>query len=231
MTYEDVVIAALARTLDWDGEFPSARQPMYRRIGKRQQQLFTMASKINPDYWGTCAIATIDPTDLNVDLRLLDGGLNVDQSVGVQRIEIQDEGTSSLTSGDQVHIVSINDRDAELAPRVTIRDLIIASVGTDLTGVTSLAVYYPRYPDMPATSEDGTTALELQQAHDELLVIDLTKDLVRKTLSMDPATKTAIQGLLDAEEKEALGPYLDDVGAFAVGQAHRFSEPRPTSTR
>lgn len=230
MTYEEVVEAALARTLDWDGEFPSTRLPMYRRIGTRQQQLFSMASKVNPDYYGSEAGAPLD-AQYRLDLKDLAGLADLDQALGVQRIIILDAGASSYTAGDEVNIVSIDDIDADLPPRVTIRDQIIKGVGTDLVDVVSLCVKYPRVSDMPENSEDGTTDIQLIEAYQELLVIDLTKDLVRKCMSMDPTVKAAVQQVLNEEEQELLAMYMADVRAFAIGQHQRFGEPVSTATR
>ncbi len=233
MTYDEVVEAALARTMDWDGEFPSSRLPMFRRVGTRQQQLFSFASKVNPDYYGRCATGDIDANGC-LDLRDLAGATApVDQAAGIQYIEVKDAGTHpTLLPGDEVHMVSVADQlNAEVAPRVTVRDFVIRGVGSDLTGVVSLDVFYPRVTDMPLVGEDGTTVIELLEQHQELLVIDLTKDLVRKTMGMEVAVKAAIQGILDTEESVALENYLEDIKAFSIGQKHRFSEPAPTATR
>lgn len=230
MTYEEVVENALSRTLEFDGEFPSTRLPMYRRIGQRQQQLYTAASKINPDYYGQRAGAALD-SEFRLDLRDLDGATNLDQAVGVQRVEIQDAGTSSYTTGDEVNIVSVDDVEADIAPRVSIRDQIIKGIGVDLTNVVSLCVYYPRIPDMPLTAEDGTTDIDLQEAYQELLIIDLTMYLVRKSLSLNTEVKAGILGALKEEEGGALTQYLSDVATYHIGQHHRFSEPVSTATR
>jgi len=231
MTYEDVVIATLARTLEWDAEFPSTRLPMFRRIGIRQQQLFCLASKSNPDYYGRCATGDIDANGC-LDLRdLATAVAPVDQAAGVQYIEINDPGTGVHPTGTEVHIISIGDQAADIAPRATLRDFIIRGIDLDLEGVISLDVYYPRVPDMPLVGEDGTTVLELLEQHQELLVIDLTKDLIRKTIDLSPEVKAAVKGILDQEEADALANYLEDIRGFAIDQAHRFSEPIPTATR
>ncbi|MCL7965370.1 MAG: hypothetical protein M8858_08130 [marine benthic group bacterium] len=230
MTYEEVVEAAMARGLDWDADFPSTRLPLYRRIGTRQQQLFTMASKANPDYYGVKAGAAIDAND-ELNLRDMAGVPAVDQAAGVQRIEIGDHGTSSYADGDEVHTISIDDPDAALAPRVTLRDMVIKGFGTDLDNVTSLCVYYPRYPDMPDNDEDGSTDLEISEAYTELLVIDLTKYLVKKTLSIEADVKARVMEELEKEEQEQFASYMSDVVAFSLGQSRRFSEPPSTTSR
>jgi hypothetical protein len=230
MTYEEVVEAAMARGLDWDADFPSTRLPLYRRIGTRQQQLFTVASKANPDYYGVKAGAALDAND-ELDLRDLAGLPAVDQAAGVQRIEIGDHGTSSYADGDEVHTISIDDPDAALAPRVTLRDFVIKGYGTDLDNVTSLCVYYPRYPDMPENDEDGSSELTMADRYSELLVIDLTKYLVKKTLTLEADVKSRILEELKVEEQELFASYMSDVGAFTIGQSRRHSEPPTTATR
>lgn len=226
MTYEEVVEAALSRTLEWDGEFPSTRLPMYRRIGTRQQQLFTKGSKVNPTYYGVKAGAALD-ANRELDLRDMAGVPAVNQAVGVQRVEIGDPGTSTWVAGDRVAIVDVDDIEADLAPRVTLRDFVLKAVGTDLDLVTSLCVYYPRYPDMPANTEDGTTDVEMSETFSEMLVIDLTKYLLRKTLGIESGVKTAMMAALAEEEGEEMAVYVMDIAAFGIGQSHRFSEPQP----
>jgi len=231
MTFAEVVENALARTLDFDAEFPSTKLPMYRRIGVRQQQLFTLASKINPDYYGSEAGGVLD-ANYQLDLRDLAGLADLDQAVGIQRVEILDHGTSTVhADGDEVNIVSIDDIDADLSPRVTIRDQVLRGVGTDLLNVTSLCMKYPRVADMPDTDEDGTTDVEVPEPHQELLVVDLTKHLVKKCISMDGEVKVAIVGTLDTEEGELAALYMSDVQNFAIGARHRFSEPAGTRTK
>lgn len=230
MRYEEIVVNALARTLEFDAEFPSTRLPMYRRVGTRQQQLYTFASKRNPDFYGVSASANLNADD-ELDLKDMAGVPAVNQSVGVQRVEICDHGTSTYTDGDRVNIVSIDDIEADLAPRATLRDYVIKGVGTDLNNVTSLCVYYPKYPDMPDTDEDGTTEISIAEAHAELLIIDLTKHLLRKCMSMEATVKAAHMASLTEEEGEALAAYLADIDAFGIGQSHRFSEPAGATTR
>lgn len=231
MTYEDVALATLARTMEWDAEFPSTRLPMFRRIGTRQQQLFSIASKLNPEYFGRCATGDLDASGC-LDLRdLATAAAPVDQAAGIQHIEVNDPGTGVHATGTEVTVVSIADHDAEVVPRATVRDFVIRGVDLDLEGVVSLDVYYPRVSDMPAVGEDGTTDLELLEQHQELLVIDLTKDLIRKTLDMGPEPKAAVTAILEGEEATLMANYLEDIRGFAIEQAHRFSEPIPTATR
>ncbi len=203
---------------------------MYRRIGKRQQQLMSMASKVSPDYHGACATGDLDSTGC-LDLRDLETAAGLDQAGVIQRLEVNDPGTSGLPTGTQVHLISRDDLKAAVAPRATLRDRIIRGIEPDLDGVTSIDVYYGRIADMPATAEDGTTDLEMHEVHQELLIIDLTKDLVRKALELSPEAKAAILAILDVEEQAALADYTNDVAAFASAQEKRFSEPPPTATR
>lgn len=230
MTYEEVVENALARTLDFDGQFPSSRLPMYRRVGKRQQQLMSMASKVSPDYHGACATGVLDVNGC-LDLRDLETATNLDQAGVIQRFEISDPGTSVFPTGTQVHLVSRDDVKAGIAPRATLRDRFIKGVALDLDGVVSIDVWYGRIADMPLAAEDGTTDLEMHETHQELLIIDLTKDLVRKALELSPEAKGAILAILETEEQAALADYTNDVAAFASAQEKRFSEPPPTATR
>lgn len=228
-TLEQLAIVALARALDFDAEVPSTRQVHWRRLQLRQQQLFSIASRLNPDYYGVSASGVLDA---NAALNLDDLATTalVDQAVGIQRIEIDDAGTSGLTTGDDVNIVSVDDIDADLSPRVTLRDFIIRGVGSDLTNVTSLCVFYSRIPDLIQEAL-GTETVQLPEQYQELLVVDLLRDMISKTISMEATTKTAVLELLTGEESGLMDPYLKEVATFQHGQRHRFSEPVPSSTR
>jgi hypothetical protein len=84
---------------------------------------------------------------------------------------------------------------------------------------------------MPDNDENGSTDLQVAEVYSELLVIDLTRYLVRKTLSIEADVKAKIIETLDAEEQEHLAIYMADVTAFALGQSRRFSEPPATAVR
>lgn len=230
MTYEEIVENALARTLDFDGQFPSSRRPMYRRIGKRQQQLMSIASKVSPDYHGVCATGDLDANGC-LDLRDLATAAGLDEAAAIQRFEVNDPGTGIHPTGTKIHLVSIDDVKAAVAPRATMRDRFIKGIEPDLDGVTSIDVYYARIADMPLATEDGSTTLDMHDQHQELLIIDLTKDLVRKALQIEPESKAAILQILDNEETGALADYATDLSGFASNQEKRFSEPPPTATR
>ena len=228
-TTEDLALVAMSRALEFSSEVPTTRSLMWRRLQVRQAQLFAMAAKLNPDYFGALAEGTLDGT-LRVDLRDLVGDAILDPAGTVQRVEIKNIGTSALVSGDRVNLVSIDDVDAELAPRMTLRDFVLKGVGTDLTGVTSVCVAYSRVPDVIAAA-DGTEIFSLPDQYQELLVVDLTRDLLRKTLALGVEERATAIALVEAEEAPLLADYQAEVAVFPQGASHRFSEPPGTTTR
>lgn len=224
MTYDEIVDYALARALDFGGQFPSTRPVYYRRIEIRQQQLFTMASRVNPDYFGVTAKGTLD-ANYKLNLADLDTATDLDPTAAITRVLVLGPGTHpTLQAGDEITIVPETDEDAFLPPRMTLRNFILAGVDDDLEGVATVCVHYGYRPQNNTAPMDGTETAELPQVFQELLVIDLSAYMVRQTLSMDAETKAAALQILQAEEKEMLDPFLAEVADYANAQASRFGD-------
>lgn len=228
MTLQEIVEQALARAADMDLKVPSAKSVMWRRISLRQQELFSRAAKLNPDWAGVSAIAPLavwagGPA---VDLSdLIDPAEGADL---VSRIEISDKGASAYAVAQEVNIVKLVDANIADPPRVTIRNRIVQAVGADLAGVLSLKVFYSRIP-LPMDTAD--CLVDVPMPHDELLVIDLTKWLAKKTISLDTATRTAIIQSLEGEEKEALDNFDGYVARYSDATISRFAGSRFASGR
>jgi len=191
---------------------------MYRRLSVRQQQLFARAAAINPEYYGVCAVAPLS----NGAVDLKDLGDPVYRADSLSRIEIADKGTSGYANGDEVHVVALTDPDAALPPRVTVRNGVVAQVGTDLNGVVSLRVFYSRLP-LSIGPNDGSKELELLDPFQELLVVDLARYLVEHTLGLDATLRGQALPLLEAEEKDLLALFDAHVKAYtAAAETGRF---------
>ncbi len=202
---------------------------MWRRLQVRQAQLFSLAGKVNPEYFGARAQANLD-ANLAADLRDLVGNATLDPASTVQRVQVQDAGVSSLTTGDRIAIVSLDDIAAEEAPRMTLRDFVLRTVGTDLTGVVSICVAYSRVPNVVAAA-NGTEILALPDQYHELLVIDLAVDLLKKTIGLGVEQRVAAISVLEQELAPLLADFQSEVAVFPEGASHRFSEPPPTTRR
>lgn len=219
MTVEELVVQALARARVWSSDFPTARSVLYRRVGVRQQQLYTRSGRINQDWAGICATATLSSGAAD----LKDMASPVKAASQITLVEIADEGTSTYSSGDEVNIVPGDDaKDAAFAPRATIRNMVLEGVGTDLDLVTSVKVFYVKLPFAIAAT-DGAVEIELPEPHDELLIVDLARFI----LKLAPGTDRTQEGIetLTAEEADALQSFDAYVGGFANQQA-RFG-PTP----
>lgn len=223
MILSEVVTQALARAVDFDLRVPAARSIMWRRISLRQQELYSRAAKINPDWAGVSAIGPLVSWAGGLAMDVSD---LIDPSEGadlISRVEIADKGTSAYVNGQEVNIVQLSDTSIADAPRVTIRSRIVQAVGADLLNVVSLAVYYSRIP-LPIDSAD--CLVDIPDPHSELLVIDLTKYLAKKTISLDTPTRTAIIASLKEEEDEALANFDGYVARFSDATISRFAGSR-----
>ena len=226
MTYDEIIDNAKSRSLDFGATFPTTKRVLYRRIEIRQQELFSAAARVNPDYFGVSATGILDANGA-ADIKDQEAAPNVDPAANVTRVEVEDAGTHpTLVSGDEISIVSISDVKAALAPRMTLRNFVLRQVGTDLAGVVSICAFYGFRPENKTTPLDGSETAELPDVFQELLVYDVVKFLLKQTLDMDVATKTGALALLEAEESEMSASFVAEVGDFAGAQVSRFGDVR-----
>jgi len=219
-TVNDLVTAALSRAADFGAAYPGSRSVLYRRLSNRLHQLYAAAARWNPEYFGVSAVGTLDSGGVSFSTMGASGGTYAPELVS--RIEIADKGTSSYTNGDEVNLVQLNDPDAALPPRVMVRNQALQQVGTDLTDVTSLRMYYSRRPFRLA-ADDGDTTVDFPEQFEELLVIDLTKWITRKATNPPLEQRAAALASLDAEEQETLANFEQEVVSFtSAAETGRF---------
>ncbi len=222
MTVEEIAVAALSRAAEFSNKVPSTRSVIYRRIGVRQQQLFSHAARMNPEFYGICAVGTVTSGALN----LADMIAPVQAADTITRIDIEGVGTSSYATGQEVRVVSLSDRDVEDAPRATLRNRVIRGVGTDLNLVASLKIHYSRIPIEVVPETDTAREIDLEEPHTELLVVDAARQLIAKTMALDVSARTAVDAVLAAEEAALLANYEQHVREFAGSMSTRFSDPQ-----
>ena len=226
MTYDEIIEHAKERGLFFGMTFPTTSRVLYRRIEVRQQEIFSQAARVNPDYFGVSAIGTLDANGF-VDIKDQQASVDVDPAANITRVEVEDAGTHpTLVTGDQINIVPFTDVQADLPPRMTLRNFVLRQVGTDLAGVVSVNAFYGYRPENKATPLDGTEVAELPSVYQELLVIDLMKWVMKQTLDMDVAGKASAIAALSEEEAEMSGAFLTEVGDFAGAQVSRFGSVR-----
>lgn len=220
-TYGEIVTAALARALDWNVRAPSTKSVMYERISAQQQELLAFAAQVNPEYYGVAAIGTLDAGAIDLNLMAGDGVLEAE---AISKVFVEDEGTHEiLEAGDEVTVIpGADDPTAFLAPRVRVRNKVIEAIAEDLDGVTSIRVEYSFKPVSVSATEDGSTEVVMDRPFDDLLVIDLARDLARKSLQLEPEVKSAIATLLNEEEKELKARFEAHLLNFLAGQTSRF---------
>lgn len=210
MTFEDVRQAALARLMEYGDRWPHGRSAPYRRIGVRQQQLYAMAARANPEYAGVCAIgglvngvanfAAMEPPVLRPE--------------AITLVEIHDPGESDYEVGQRITIVTADDPDG-LAPRAFLRHRVLVGVANELAGVATIKVWYPYIPEPASPDEDGSREVEIPDPYSELLVVDLARDYARKTIALEPDIRAAIIRMQDEEEGPLLAEWIAHVRGYA----------------
>lgn len=215
MTFEDVRRAAFARLMEHGDRWPQGRAVAYRQIGLRQQQLYALAARANPEYAGECAVGT-----------LVDGAADFGQMQppvmrpeAITLVEIHDPGESEWEAGQRISIVAADDAHASFPPRARLRHRLLDGVGSDLDGVATIKVWYPFIPEPTDPEEDGTRDVEMPDPHSELLVVDLARDYARKTLALEPEIRAAIVASFDAEEAPMLEGWLEHVRGYVPLEA------------
>lgn len=220
MTYDEIADLAIARCAIFTRHFPSARSIMYRRIGVRLRQLQSRASRINGDYFGVYATAALaaGAADLN---DVIEPTPTPSQ---IQRITVNAvSGVGVVAVGDEIHIVPSSDITAAIAPRMTMRDLVLEAVGGDLANATQIRVHYSKLaPVGSATSKD--VQVELAEPYPELLVVDLAKHLLGLTTEMDSTKRTEAIALLTAEEQPMEADFYQHVAEYLPTE-DRFARP------
>lgn len=220
MTYDEIADLAIARCSIFTRHFPSARSIMYRRIGVRLRQLQERAARINADYFGVYATAALaaGAADLN------DVAEPTPTPSSISKITVEAiAGAGAVAVGDEIHIVPSSDITSAIAPRMTMRDLVLEAVGLDLANATSIRVHYSKLaPVGSATSKDVN--VDLVEPYPELLVIDLAKHLLGMTTEMDSAKRTEAITLLAAEEAPMEADFYQHVAEYLPTE-DRFARP------
>src|SRR5690606_24373787 len=210
MTFEDVRQAALARLMEYGDRWPHGRSAPYRRIGVRQQQLYAMAARANPESAGVCAIGGL----VNGVADFAAREPPVLRREAITLVEIHDPGESDYEVGQRITIVTADDPDG-LAPRAFLRHRVLVGVGNELAGVATIKVWYPYIPEPASADEDGSREVEIPDPYSELLVIDLARDYARKTIALEPDIRAAIIRMQDEEEGPLLAEWIAHVRGYA----------------
>lgn len=226
MTADEMIEQALSRVGELGGEYPSTRAPMARRIGYRQRQLYEKAARINPERFGTCATAALSSG--NADLS--DIASPVPTPAQIQRIEVLDPGTSTYAVGAKINLVTVEDQGAEFPPRALLRDRVLIGVGSDLSLVTSIKVFYAKLPALLTGSAASlATQLELEAPWDTLLELDLSRWLVTKATAMSEDKRSVAIAAFTAEAQELEADFIAHAASYTP-LVSRFDAPH-TQTR
>lgn len=211
MTVQEIIDAALARGAEFGAQFPNSLDVSRRRIQAHQEVLFAHAADINRDYVGRDAVLAL--TDGACDTGLLDP-----KPMRIVRVFVEDAGTSGITAGRKINIVPIDDLVSALAPRATLRDGLIAQVAAELADVVSIRVWYSK---RPAELTDPTVVPQLPTQYHELLVIDLAKQLVRKTIGLSDTSRDDILEVLQTEYDDMFGDYTAHLRNYNFAETAR----------
>jgi len=216
MTFEEVRHAALSRLMDYDGKWPTSRSALYRRIGVRQQQLFAIVAREAPQYNSQSAYGLV------VDGRIEFASMTpmAPKAETIQLVVIAEPGESGYAPGQHITFVTIDDPRG-LAPRAFVNRGGLEGVGSDLAKVDAVKAFYSYMPEPTSFTEGGSREVEIPDPYSELLVVDLAKDMTKKTVEVNPELKAAVVGMFNEEEAALLSDWIVHVRNF-VPMEKRF---------
>lgn len=217
MNVGQIIEAALARAMEFHQNIPNTESVSIRRIDAHQQELFAYTAGIAREYIGRSGVLTLaagiaDTADLNP------------LAMRIVLVRIQDEGSSDYEALQRVNIIPVDDPDAALAPRATLRDGLITGYDGELDDVTSLMVDYCKRPGTLTVAADVP---EFAVQYHEILVIDLTKQMIRKTIGLNSTSREEILEILQEEYDETLGQYEAHLRNFSFAEVSRHGRTAP----
>lgn len=191
-TIQEIITAGYNRNQMNDENVLAGDSELILLISRKQQRAFLDAGKINPDFFG----ADASPS-LSSGVASLSG---ISPTVGIiSHVEIANAGTSNYTSGDEVNLVRTSEKDNELPPRMYRQTNKLVGVGSDLTSVTSVKIYYSQVPAALFSAADPSTLyMSLPDEHADVLITEAALYLAIKDNRGESELAT-----LKAEVKEA----------------------------
>lgn len=212
MTVDEIVVAALARATEFSDKVPSTKSVYMARIQARQEQLFARIASLSREYAGRDGVLAL--VGGAADTVLLNP-----RAMRITDVQIAVPGTSAYTAGERVNLVPAEDIESGLPPRMTLRDGVLKDAADDLTGVTSIRVFYAR---RPTAISDLAQVPESPEQYHELYVIDLAKSAIRKTLGLAATARKDVLDLLTQEEDELLADFDAHLRSFNYAETSRF---------
>lgn len=226
MNAGEIIDAAMALALEFHPGVPSTKTLLLHRIEARQQQIGAHIADMDPEYLGKSAAAILGVVGSYTQAYAL-SGLNPKHE-RVTHVEVLNPGGSAYVVGKKVSVVPVMDIRAALAPRMHLRDNVLYQVGTDLANVTSLTIHYSkRFAAVTALA----SAIEMPEQFQYLLVLDLARHLLRKTISMKPEARTAAIAIVDLEEAELLGDFDRHLEHLRYAEVARFTHSQQAQAR
>lgn len=220
MTPEQIVVAAMGICSDYTDSYPTTRSIMYQRISARQRELFAHIATLDPEFYG--AEAVVEVVDGAANIGALEQSGDVYPVERIQLVQIEDPGQSVVrVAGEGVTLVRATDAHAFFPPRATYRSGVIRGVEDDLDGVASILVYYSRRPR--TIGPDGAGEIELLEPFQYLLVYDLSRDLILRTVGIEGDKKAAALAMIERAEKELMEGLAEHIRHAARAREDRFA--------
>jgi hypothetical protein len=222
VTPEEVAIAAIGLCADYTNDFPTTRALMYRRISARQRELFSHVATLDPEVYG--AEILVDLEDGFVNLSALEQSEDVYPIERIEEVQIAEVGSSLVrVAGEKVSLVRVSDPGVAFPPRATYRSGVLRQVADDLAGVASLRIFYSRRPR--TIQPDGSGEIEFLEPFQELLIYDLARDLIRRTVGLEGEQKGDLVAMLDEVEKEMMDSLASHISHAGLAREDRFHVP------
>lgn len=219
---EEIIDAALTEVAYFFDPGTTAPSIWIRRLNMRQEEIFARSNTINRDYFGTCAKVPLvnGAANLRTLIEAPDSPERPDSPDIIDRVEVLDPGDSEYEVGQRINLVRIDEIEAALPPRMTLRDYVFWPIGNELAGVVTIRVHYARRPRPIRKPEDP---IELTGAHSELLVWDLARYAASRAPGINPDVRESAIRFFTDQEARALELFDAHVQQFASTLQTRFA--------
>jgi len=212
MNAGEILDTALGKFAEFNVAMPSTTSAAYGRMTRRQEQLFAKGAVLNREFFGADEALAVVANEVDTqDLNPLPMRIHV--------VRVEAPGTSTWAQGTQVAVVHVDDLEAELPPRATLRDGVLEGVGTDWDGLTSIRIFHSK---RPAELTVKTDIPQLPKQFHELLALDIAKWLMRKAMGLTDGARKQYIDLLTQEELELENDYERFLKDWAFAETHRF---------
>ena len=172
-TVEQLIVAGMKRNQMNDRTKLAGNEELILFTSRRQQRAYLEVAKVNRDFWGADATVTLSGNDGSLAA--------VTPPIGaISRVEVAAETGNVWESGDEIHLIAVDDKGSEVNPYMYHQKDILKGTSS-LSTVTSIKVYYAQItPVLDHTQSPANLDLTIPDEHMDLMISEMAWYLAMK---------------------------------------------------